>query len=74
MTQIITSAGISRRKVLTLLGLTTAAVAASTVVAVPDAEAQTAGMTRRQDRRSGRHDRRDARRTGRTERREERRQ
>ena len=38
-----------------------------------DAEAQTVGMERRQERRAGRHERRDERRTGRTERREERR-
>jgi hypothetical protein len=47
--------------------------AAPTVLAVSDAEAQTVGMQRRQDRREGRHQRRDDRRTGRTERREERR-
>jgi hypothetical protein len=40
---------------------------------VSSAEAQTTGMERRQDRRTGRHDRRDDRRTGRTERRENRR-
>ena len=45
MTQMITAEAISRRKALTLLGLATAALAASSVVAVPDAEAQTAGMS-----------------------------
>ena len=74
MTEIITAEAISRRKALTLLGLATAAFAASSVVAAPDAEAQTAGMERRQERRGGRQDRRQARRTGRTERRQERRQ
>jgi hypothetical protein len=47
--------------------------AAPAVLTVSDAEAQTAGMERRQERRTGRHERRDERRTGRTERREERR-
>jgi len=47
--------------------------AAPTVLTVSDAEAQTAGMERRQERRSGRHERREERRAGRTERREERR-
>jgi Ni/Co efflux regulator RcnB len=74
MTQIISALAISRRKALTLLGLATAAFAASSVVVAPDAEAQTAGMERRQERRGGRQDRRQARRTGRTERRQERRQ
>jgi len=66
---------ISRRKALSLMGLAAAfgLAAAPTVLAVSDAEAQTVGMQRRQDRREGRHQRRDDRRTGRTERREERR-
>ncbi len=42
MTQIISALAISRRKALTLLGLATAAFAASSVVVAPDAEAQTA--------------------------------
>jgi hypothetical protein len=54
MTEIITAEAISRRKALTLLGLATAAFAASSVVAAPDAEAQTVGMERRQGRRTGR--------------------
>jgi hypothetical protein len=74
MAEIITAEAISRRKALTLLGLATAAFAASSVVAAPDAEAQTVGMERRQARRSGRQERRQERRTGRTERRQERRQ
>ncbi|MFL5220500.1 MAG: hypothetical protein ACJ8DO_17770 [Microvirga sp.] len=74
MTEIITAGPISRRKALALFGLATAALAAGSVVAAPEAEAQTVGMTRRQERRGGRHDRRQARRTGRTERRQDRRQ
>src|SRR3954471_8999748 len=63
----------SRRKVLALLGLAAAGVAASAVVLPSDAEAQTAGMQRRQARRAGRQQRRQARRAGRTERRQRRR-
>jgi Ni/Co efflux regulator RcnB len=74
MIKIINAEAISRRKALTLLGLATAAFAASSVVAAPDADAQTAGMERRQARRAGRQERRQERRTGRTERRQERRQ
>src|SRR2546429_9785505 len=47
--------------------------AAPTVLTVSDAEAQTAGMERRQERRAGRHERREERRAGRHERREMRR-
>jgi hypothetical protein len=43
------------------------------VLTASDAEAQTPGMERRQDRRTDRHERRQDRRTGRTERRQERR-
>jgi hypothetical protein len=66
---------ISRRKALSLMGLAAVfgVAAAPTVLTVSDAEAQTVGMQRRQERRAGRHERRDERRTGRTERREERR-
>ena len=75
MSEIIKSEAISRRRALSLFGKVAAfAVAASTgALTVSDAEAQTAGMERRQERRAGRHERRDERRTGRTERREERR-
>ena len=52
----------SRRKVLALLGLGAAVVAASAVVLPSDAEAQTAGMQRRQARRAGRTERRQRRR------------
>ncbi len=45
---------ISRRKLLSSFGLATAIAAFPTVLMVPDAEAQTAGMERRQDRREGR--------------------
>ncbi|MET4253802.1 hypothetical protein ABIA95_007944, partial [Bradyrhizobium sp. LA8.1] len=48
---------ISRRKLLSSLGLATAIAAFPTVLMVPDAEAQTAGMERRQDRREGRRER-----------------
>ena len=65
---------ISRRSAFSLLGLTAAlGFAVPTVLTVSDAEAQTAGMERRQERRTGRHERRHERRTGRHERREERR-
>jgi Ni/Co efflux regulator RcnB len=74
MIEIMNAEAISRRKALTLLGLATAVFATSSIVAAPDAEAQTAGMERRQGRRAGRQERRTTRRTGRTERRQERRQ
>ena len=75
MNAIIKSDEISRRKALSFMGLAAAfgLAAAPTVLAVSEAEAQTVGMERRQERREGRHQRRDDRRTGRTERREERR-
>jgi hypothetical protein len=75
MSAIIKPEMISRRKALSLMGL--AAVfglaAAPTVLTVSDAEAQTVGMERRQERRAGRHERREVRRAARTERREVRR-
>ena len=66
---------ISRRGVFSLLGLgVVLGLAAPTAMLVAsDAEAQTAGMERRQDRRTGRHERRQDRRAGRHERRDERR-
>ena len=75
MNAIINSETISRRKAISLMGLAAAfgLAAAPTVLAVSDAEAQTVGMERRQERRAGRHERREARRTGRHERREVRR-
>jgi Ni/Co efflux regulator RcnB len=75
MSEIIKSEGISRRNALSLFGKVAAfAVAASTTaLTVSDAEAETVGMERRQDRRAGRHERREDRRVGRHERREDRR-
>lgn len=72
---IINSEMVSRRKALSLMGLAAAFGLATvpTALTVSEAEAQTVGMERRQDRREGRHQRRDDRRMGRTERREERR-
>ena len=66
---------ISRRRAFSLLGLATALgfVVPTTVLTVSGAEAETAGMQRREQRRTGRHERREERRTGRTERREQRR-
>src|SRR5436190_21123557 len=65
MGAIIKSEMISRRKALSLMGLAAAfgLTAAPTVLTVSDAEAQTAGMERRQERRSTRYERRDMRRT-----------
>jgi hypothetical protein len=75
MSAIIKSEMISRRKALSLMGLAAAfgLAAAPTVLTVSDAEAQTVGMERRQERRAGRHERREVRRAGRHERREVRR-
>ena len=64
---------ISRRKLLSSLSLATAIAALPSMLIVPDAEAQTAGMERRQDRREGRHERRENRRDARQVRREGRR-
>ena len=75
MSETIKSEAISRRTALSLFAkIAVVPVMASIgAVTVSDAEAQTVGMQRRQERRAGRHERRDERRTGRTERREERR-
>lgn len=64
---------VSRRKVLTVVAAAFGAAALLPVFMTSDAEAQTAGMERRQERRSGRQERRETRRTGRQERRETRR-
>ena len=64
---------ISRRKLLSSLGLATTIAALPGILMVPDAEAQTAGMERRQDRREGRQERRENRRDARQVRREGRR-
>ena len=65
MSAIINSEMISRRKALSLMGLASAfgLAGASTLLTGSDAEAQTAGMERRQERRAGRHERREERRT-----------
>ena len=75
MSEKIASELISRRRAFSLLGLAAALGFAlpTTVLTVSDAEAQTAGSERRQERRTGRKERREERRTGRKERREERR-
>ena len=58
---------ISRRRAFSLLGLAAALAlgAPATVLMVSDAEAQTAGMERRQARRTGRRERRETRREAR---------
>jgi Ni/Co efflux regulator RcnB len=67
---------LSRRSAFSLFGLAAAFSLAVpvTLSALSDAEAQTAGMERRQGRREGRHERREDRREGRHERREDRRE
>ena len=69
----ILSETMSRRRTFSLLAAALGCAVPTTLLFVPEAEAQTTGMTRRHERRTGRHDRRDDRRTGRTDRREERR-
>ena len=62
----ITTEAISRRRTLSLLGLAAIlGLAGSSLVTASDAEAQTVGMDRRQDRRAGRRDRRENRRDAR---------
>jgi hypothetical protein len=75
MSEKIKSEMMSRRRVFSLLGLAAALgfAAPTTVLTVSNAEAETAGMERRQERRGGRTERRQERRTGRTGRRQERR-
>jgi|GEM_PF-1051496 hypothetical protein len=75
MTEKIEHELLSRRKAFSLFGMTAAFGLALpvTLSALSDAEAQTAGMDRRQDRREGRHERRDDRREGRYARRDARR-
>jgi hypothetical protein len=65
----------SRRDALSLFGIASAFSLAvpGILVGISESEAETAGMERRQDRRTGRHERRETRRTGRHERRETRR-
>jgi len=64
---------ISRRKLLSSFGLATAIASLPSMLMAPNAEAQTVGMERRQDRREGRHQRREDRRDARQVRREGRR-
>jgi hypothetical protein len=75
MSETMKSEVMSRRRTLSLFGSAAAfgLAAPSMLLTVSDAEAQTAGMERRQQRRTGRTERRQERRTGRTERRQERR-
>ena len=71
----IQSGKISRRTALSLIGVGGALAMAlpATILAVSEAEAQTVGMERRQDRREFRQDRREARRDYRQDRRDARR-
>jgi hypothetical protein len=65
---------VSRRSMFSLLGIAALALAVpSTLIATTDAEAQTAGVNRRQARRTARTERRQDRRTARTVRRQTRR-
>ena len=75
MSEVTISQVISRRRALSLVGWAAALglAAPAAVLMASEAEAQTSGMERRNERRTGRHVRRQERRTGRTERREERR-
>jgi hypothetical protein len=73
MSEKITLEAVSRRRVLSLLAAAVGLAVPTTVLMVPDAEAQTIGMQRRHDRRVGRYDRRQDRRTGRYDRRHDRR-
>ena len=75
MSEATKSETISRRGMFSLLGVASAMAFAVPITAltVLDAEAQTPGMERREERRTGRQERREDRRTGRQERREDRR-
>ena len=75
MSEKITSEMISRRGAFSFVGIAAVLGLAvpATVLSVSDAEAQTAGMARREERRTGRQERREDRRIGRQERREDRR-
>jgi Ni/Co efflux regulator RcnB len=67
---------VSRRRLFSLVGLAAASVVAvpAAMLTVSEAEAQTAGMERRQERRRSRRERREDRRDRRQERRESRRE
>jgi hypothetical protein len=74
MSEKITSEPVSRRTILTaLVAAVGLAVPTTVVLTVSEAEAQTIGMERRQNRRALRHDRRQDRRVARTVRRIDRR-
>ena len=75
MRERITSEKISRRGAFSLLGLGAALSFAvpTTVLTMSEAEAQTVGMERREERRAGRQERREDRRINRQVRREDRR-
>ncbi|MGO4678063.1 hypothetical protein AB4Z40_34920 [Bosea sp. 2YAB26] len=75
MSEVFNSDMISRRHALSFLWSAAAlgVAAAATILTASNSQAQTSGMERRGDRRTGRGERRDTRRTGRTHRREERR-
>ena len=73
MDEKITSKMLSRRKALSVLVAAFGLAVPTVALTGSDAEAQTVGMQRRHERRTGRHERRTDRRTGRTERREDRR-
>jgi len=75
MTEKIEHELLSRRKAFSLFGMTAAFGLALpvTLSALSDADAQTAGMERRDDRREGRQDRRHTRQEGRHDRRDTRR-
>ena len=64
---------VSRRRAFSLLGLVAALSALAPTMMLSEAEAQTAGMERREGRRMGREERRETRRTVREQRRETRR-
>ena len=64
---------ISRRTVFSLMGAALGVALPATILAVPEAEAQTAGMERREDRRANRQDRREDRQANRQDRRDARR-
>ena len=75
MSEVTISQVVSRRRALSLVGWAAALglAAPAAVLMASEAEAQTSGMERRNERRTGRHVRRQDRRSGRTDRREERR-
>ena len=64
MSEEINSEMVSRRRLFSLVGLAAASVVAvpASMLTVSEAEAQTAGMERRQERREGRRERREGRR------------